>query len=86
MSVANEARVESAGEGDVGGSLDEGAAIGKDGYGVGRALKAEQEAVHADVAEWGEAGVEGGEVDGAEVLVDLHGVAPTECDVRPANA
>ena len=43
-SGADEAGIEGAREGDVGGALDEGAAVGKDGEGVGRALKAQQQA------------------------------------------
>jgi hypothetical protein len=77
-SGAYEAGVEGAGEGDVGGALDETAAIGEEGEGVGRALEAEEEVVEAEFPNVGvgeEAGVHGGEVDWAVMLVDLDGVA-----------
>ena len=72
--------------GDVGGALNEGAAVGEDGDGVGRALEAEQEAVGADRAEGSELCGERGEVDGARVLVNLYRVAAAERDVRAAFA
>ncbi len=81
-SATEEASVEGAGEAGVGGALDEGAAVGEDGEGVGRVGEAEEEAVGADVAEGLEAGLQGGEVDGVVVLVDLDGVAAAEGDVR----
>ncbi len=52
-SGADEAGVEGAGEGDVGGALDEGAAVGEEGEGVGRTLEAEEEVVEADRSPWG---------------------------------
>ena len=85
-SGADEAGVEGAGEGDVGCALDETAAVGEEGKGVGRAVETEQEVVEADGTVWLEAGAHGGEVDGAVVLVDLDGVAAAEGDVRAAFA
>jgi hypothetical protein len=83
-SGAYEAGVEGAGEGDVGGALDETAAVGEEGEGVGWALEAEEEIVEAEfpnVGLGGEAVAHGGEVDGAVMLVDLDGVAAAEGDV-----
>ena len=85
-SGAYEAGVEGAGEGDVGGALDETAAVGEEGEGVGRAFEAEEEVVEADFSVGEEAGAHGGEVYGAVVLVDLDGVAAAEGDVRAALA
>ena len=85
-SGADEASVEGAGEGDVRGALDEGAAVGEEGDGVGWALEAEEEIVEADLTVGGEAVAHGGEVHGAAVLVDLDGVAAAEGDVRAALA
>jgi len=79
--TAEEAGVEGACEADVGGALDEGAAIGEDGEGVGVVGEAEEEAVGADGAERLQAGFELGEVEGVVVLVDLDGVAAAEGDV-----
>ena len=56
MLAADEAGVERAGEADVGGALDEGAAVGEDGEGVGGVGEAEEQAVGADGAEGLEAG------------------------------
>ncbi len=53
---ADEAGVEGAGEGDVGCALDDGAAVGEEGEGVGRALEAEEEIVEADVSRGGRGG------------------------------
>ena len=83
-SGADEAGVEGAGDGDVGGALDDGAAVGEEGEGVGAAAEAEEEVVGAEVLNVGvgaEAGAHGGEVDGAVMLVDLDGVAAAESDV-----
>ena len=89
LSGADEASIEAAGEGDVGGAVDEGSAIGKDGEGVGAAMKAKQEGVGADVCDLGmggEACLHGGEIDGPVVLVDLDGVAAAEADMRAEGA
>jgi hypothetical protein len=83
-SGADESGVEGAGEGDVGGALDDGAAVGEEGDGVGWALEAEEEAVEADVAVGSETVAHGGEVNGAVMLMDLNGVAAAERDVRAA--
>ena len=48
--AAEEAGVEGAGEAGVSGALDEGAAVGEDGEGVGVVIEAEEEAVGADGA------------------------------------
>ncbi len=83
-SGADEAGVEGAGDGDVGGALHDGAAVGEDGEGVRAAAETEEEVVGAEVLNVGvagEAGAQGVEVDGAVVLVDLHGVAAAESDV-----
>ena len=85
-SGSDEAGVEGAGEGDVGGALDEGAAVGEEGDGVGWALEAEEEIVETDLTVGGEAVAHGGEVHGTAVLVDLNGVAAAEGDVRAALA
>ena len=80
----DEAGVEGAGDGDVGGAVDESAAVGEDGEGVRPAAEAEEEIVGAEGVDVGvlrEAGFEGGEVDGAMVLVYLDGVAAAEGDV-----
>src|ERR1700723_4306672 len=50
FSGADEAGVEGAGEGDVGGALDEGAAVGEESEGVGWAFEAEEKIVEADGA------------------------------------
>jgi hypothetical protein len=84
FSGADEAGVEGAGEGDVGGALDEGAAVGEEGEGVGWAFEAEKQVVEADGAVGGKAVAHSGEVDGAVVLVDLDGVAAAEGDVGTA--
>ena len=85
-SGADEAGVEGAGESDVGGALDEAAAVGKEGEGVGRAFEAEEEVVIANGTMGDEAVAHSGEVDGAVVLVDLDGVAAAEGDVGAAFA
>src|ERR1700722_5959278 len=86
MSGADEAGVEGAGEGDVGGALNDGSAVGEEGKGVGRALEAEEKVVEADVAVRAEAVGHGGEVHGTMVLVDLDGVAAAERDVGASLA
>ena len=81
---ADEARVERAGDGDVGGSLDDGAAVGEEGDGVRAAAEAEDKVIGAkglNIRVNAEAGLEGSEVDGAVVLVDLDRVAATEGDM-----
>ena len=70
-SGADETGVERAGKGDVGGALDEAAAVGEEGEGVGWAVEAEEEVVETDWTVGLEAVAHGGEVDGAVVLVDL---------------
>ena len=85
-SGAYEAGVEGAGEGDVGGALDETAAVGEEGEGVGWPIESEEEVVEADFSVREEAVAHGGEVYGAVVLVDLDGVAAAEGDVGPADA
>ena len=86
LSGTDESGVEGTGKSDVGGALDEGAAVGEEGEGVGWALEAEEEVVEADGAVGSEAVAHGGEVDGTVVLVDLYGVAAAEGDVRAADA
>ena len=69
--------------------MDDGAAVGEDGEGVGATAEAKQQAVGAQVLNirvGAEAGLEVDEVDGAVVLVDLDGVAAAEGDVRAALA
>ncbi len=70
-SGADESGVERPCQGDIRGSLDDGAAVGEQGEGVGWPLKAKEEIVEADDAVGGKAGAHGGEVDGTVVLVDL---------------
>jgi hypothetical protein len=86
-SGAYEAGVEGAGEGDVGGALNETTAVGEESEGVGWAFEAEEEIVEAEILNIGvgdEAVAHGGEVYGTVVLVDLDGVAAAEGDVRTA--
>ena len=83
---ADEAGVEGAGESDVGGALDEAAAVGEEREGVGWALETEEEVVETDGAVGEEAFAHGWEVDGAVVLVNLDGVAAAEGDVGAAFA
>ena len=83
-SGTDEARIKGAGNGDVSGAVDDGAAVGEESEGVRAAAETEKEVVGAevfDVGVGGEAGAHGGEVDGAVVLVDLDGVAAAERDV-----
>jgi hypothetical protein len=75
LSGTDETGVEGAGNGDVSGALDEGAAVGEESEGMWRALESEKKVVEADGAVRGEAVAHGDEVDGAMVLVDLYGVA-----------
>src|ERR1700722_3072047 len=84
-STADETGVEGAGDGDVGGAVDDGAAICEESEGEGAAAEAQQQVVEAkglDIGVGGEAVAHGDEVDRAVVLVDLHGVASAESDVR----
>ena len=80
--AADEAGVEGAGEAGVGGALDEGAAVGEDGEGVGGVGEAEEEAVGSYVPRGLRRDSSSVEVEGVVVLVDLHGVAAAEGDVR----
>ena len=67
--------------------MDDGAAVGKQGEGVGAATEAEEQIVASKVFNLGvrrEAATEGGEIDGAMVFVDLDGVAATESNVSAA--
>ena len=48
-SGADEAGVEGAGEGDIGGALDKTAAVGKEGEGVEATFEAEEEVVEAEL-------------------------------------
>ena len=79
--ASKEACIERACEADVGGALDEGAAIGEDREGIGRVFKTEQQAIRADLAERCETFAEGDEVQGTVVFVDLDGVTAAEGDV-----
>jgi len=88
-SGTDETGVEGAGKGDVRGALDDGATVGEDGEGVRAAAKTEEEIVGAEVLNvcvTGEAGAETGEVYGAAMLVDLHGVSSAEGDVSAVLA
>ena len=83
-SGADESGVEGAGDGDVGGSLDDGSTVAEEGEGERAAAEAENEVVAAEVLNVrvsAEASLERGEVDGSVVLVDLHGVAAAEGNV-----
>jgi hypothetical protein len=86
ISGADESCVEGAGEGDIGGALDDSASVGEEGKGVRSALEAEKEVVEADLAEGCEPVAHGGEVHGTVALVDLDGVAAAEGDVGAAFA
>ena len=83
-SGADEAGIEGAGQSDVGGALDETAAVGEEGEGVWAAAELEQQPILSDVAVRAEPFGGGGEVDGAVMLVDLDGVAAAEGDVGAA--
>jgi hypothetical protein len=86
---ADETGVEAACVCGVSGSLNDSASVGEDGDGVLAAAKTKEEIVAAEVVEvgvQGEAVTEGGEVYGAVVFVDLHGVAAAEGDMRTAFA
>ena len=83
-SGADESGVEGARDGDVGGSLYDGATVGEEGEGERTAAEAENKVVAAEslnVRVSAETGLERGEVDGPVVLVDLHGVSAAEGDV-----
>src|SRR6185437_7941908 len=67
-------------------ALDERAAVGEEGEGVGAAAELEQQPVLADIAVGTEAVGSGGQVDGAMMFVDLDGVAAAESDMRSAFA
>ena len=77
---ADVAGVEAAGDADILGAFDDGAAIGEQGEFVGIEEEAKGELVAADGAEGGEAFGEGGEVERAVAFVDLDGVASAEAD------
>src|ERR1700722_19339873 len=82
---ADKTGIQGACDGNVGSALNDGAAVGEKGESVGPAAKAEQEVVGAKVHNIGvgrETGAHSGEVDRAVVLVDLHGIAAAEGDVR----
>jgi hypothetical protein len=85
-SGAEEARVEGAREADVGSALDESAAIGEGGDGVGLIGEAKEHAVGADLAQTGEAKAQGFEVKGTVMFVYLHGVTAAESDVGAVEA
>jgi hypothetical protein len=70
----------------VGGSLDDGAAVGEEGKGVVAALETQEKIVALDVAVRGQALFHLGEIDGTGTLVDLDGVAAAEGDVGAAFA
>ena len=89
FSGSDEAGVEGAGKGNVGGALDDGPTVVEEGKGVFATAKAEQEVVGSKVLEVvleGEPCVESVEVDGAIVLMDLDRIATAECDVGAAFA
>jgi hypothetical protein len=79
-----EASVEGTGEGYIGRSLNESAAIGEERDGVWWSLEPQEEVVETNISVWGEAVAHGVEVYGAMVLVDLDGVAAAESDVGTA--
>jgi hypothetical protein len=79
-----EAGIQRTREGYIGGSLNEGAAIGEESNRVGWSFEPQEEIVETDVAVWGETVAHGVEVDWAMMLVDLDGVASAESDVRAA--
>jgi len=83
---SDEPGIKRAGEGDIRCALNDGAAIGKEGDGVGWPLEAEKQIVEADIAVGSQAGAHGGEVDRAMMLVDLDRVASAKRDVRTAFA
>ena len=82
-SGADVAGVEGAGDGGVGGAFEDGAAVGENGHFIGRDAEAQEEVVVAHVRNGArEALLQGVEIEGAIVLVNLHGIATTHGDVR----
>jgi hypothetical protein len=70
-SRSDEARVEGACQRHIGGALNDGAAIGEEGQGVGAALEAEKKIVEPDLSVGREAIAHGSEVDGTMMLMNL---------------
>ena len=82
----HESGVQAARDGGVGGALDDGAAVGEERQFVGVAPELEHELVVADGAVRLQARGDFVEVNWTLALVDLHGVAPAERDVRASFA
>ena len=84
--AANKAGIERAGEPGIRSSLHQGAAIWKNGESVFSAVESHQHAISSDFSQRTQPYSQRGEIDGAMMLVDLHGVAAAERDVRSAFA
>src|SRR5690349_18440603 len=86
LSGADVAGVEAAGQADIGGSFDDGAAVGEDGQLIGPAEEAQAELVGAHLAQGKQAKPQILQVERAGALMDLDGVAAAQADRRPALA
>ena len=80
------ARVQTAGDGGVGGAFDDGAAVGEESYLVGVVPEFQDEIVVTHYAVRLKATVHGGEVDRALALMNLHGISATQRDMRAGFA
>src|SRR5580692_2034554 len=80
------AGIEAPGDSYVGGSLDDGAAVGENHQFIRIEGDAQGEFVRADGRESAQARGEIGEIQGAGAFVDLHGVAAAEADGDAAGA
>jgi hypothetical protein len=85
-SGAYEAGIQAAGLGDVGGSLDQGAAVGENGDDVIAALESKQKVVEADLAVGLESCFHFREINWPVVFMNLDGIAAAKRDVRAAFA
>ncbi len=84
--AANEAGVETAGDGGIGGAFDDGATVWKDRHFKRLTPEFEDEVVMPDLAMRREAKCEFGEIKGPMPLVNLNRVSAAECDMRAAFA
>src|SRR6202008_3208114 len=84
--AADVARVEAAGNRRVGGSLDDGPSVGEERHLVIVSPEFEHQLVVADGAMRFQAGAHLCKIEGPLTLVDLHGIASAQRDVRPAFA
>lgn len=85
-SGADEAGVQTTGQGDVRGPLNNGPSIGKKGQCVLSALEAQEQVIGPDLSVGLETGFEFAEIDRTAMFVDLHGITSAKSDVRTALA